>query len=410
MPDQTAVTTIAPINLRFTIWSANSVHLDLLNEVAEAYYENHPEVTIQFDIIPPGDYAEKVSVQLAGENPPDLGWIREDSALAFIATDSLENLRPTLVNYPGYNLADFSPSSLELWSQGDALYAIPFSTSPYFILYNKDLFQIAGVPAPDSFVAANNWTWKTVAEIASQIAKATPPEIYGFEGKDGAVYTDRAWQTLIPIIWAYGGDAWNSDGTECLLDSDAAITAVTLYHDMVFKDHSAVPPGVNGDFYSGLSAMTISQLSRSARLEDAGFDMAIAPLPGGPGQKEPMAIGQAGVSVFNAGFHRGIAADFVAFMTNQNNSEKLAIYFPPARLTVLASPEFLEANPLLDSPGARALIATAINTGSVLPSHPNFPVIDLATRDQFQALWEPDADISAVMENICQSITPLLSR
>lgn len=409
IPQEAATSPITPINLRFTIWSANNAHLALLNELAEAYSEEHPEVTIQFDIIPPGDYAEKISIQLAGDNPPDLGWIREDSALAFIASAALVDLKPTLATYPDYDLADFSTSALQLWSQGDAVYAIPFSTSPYFILFNRDLFESSGVETPDSLVAANAWTWEALAVTAREITAVSPPGIYGFESKDGAVYTDRAWQTLIPMIWAYGGNAWDNAGTNCLLASDEAISAVQLYHDMVFVDKSAVSPDSEGDFYTGKSAMTIAQLSRFARLENASFNLAIAPLPDGPADDMPMVIGQAAIAVFEASPYKESAADFVAFMTNKNNSTRLAEYFPSARATILESPEFLEANTLLDSTDARQLVISTINNGRVLPSHVNFPLIDLATRSQFQELWQPDADVASILENICQTIDPILN-
>jgi multiple sugar transport system substrate-binding protein len=406
---ETATSTITPVNLRFTIWSANDAHLDLLNELAEAYSDEHPEVTIQFDILPPGDYAEKIFIQLAGNNPPDLGWIREDSALAFISSAALVDLKPTLTNYPDYDLADFSTSALQLWSQGNAIYAIPFSTSPYFILFNRDLFEAAGAETPDSLAAADAWTWQALATVAREITAVSPADIYGFESKDGAVYTDRAWQTLIPMIWAYGGDAWDSGGTRCLLASEEAISAVQLYHDMVFVDKSAVPPEVDGDFYAGRSAMTLAQLSRSARLENVSFALGIAPIPDGPADDMPMVIGQAAIAVFEASPHKETAADFVAFMTNKSSSARLAEYFPSARTTVLESPEFLEANALLDSPRARQLVVSAINNGRVLPSHVNFPLIDLTTRSQFQELWQPDADVASVLQNICQTIAPILN-
>jgi multiple sugar transport system substrate-binding protein len=245
--------------------------------------------------------------------------------------------------------------------------------------------------------------------VAREITAVSPADIYGFESKDGAVYTDRAWQTLIPMIWAYGGDAWDSGGTRCLLASEEAISAVQLYHDMVFVDKSAVPPEVDGDFYAGRSAMTLAQLSRSARLENVSFALGIAPIPDGPADDMPMVIGQAAIAVFEASPHKETAADFVAFMTNKSSSARLAEYFPSARTTVLESPEFLEANALLDSPRARQLVVSAINNGRVLPSHVNFPLIDLTTRSQFQELWQPDADVASVLQNICQTIAPILN-
>jgi multiple sugar transport system substrate-binding protein len=107
--------------LRFTIWSANESHLALLNGFAEAYQKTHPTITVQFDVIPPEHYTEKISNQLAGSNPPDAGWVREDSAPALIKAGVLADLAPTLKLHPTYDLADLSESALHLWQADAAL-------------------------------------------------------------------------------------------------------------------------------------------------------------------------------------------------------------------------------------------------------------------------------------------------
>jgi multiple sugar transport system substrate-binding protein len=44
-----------------------------LNGFVTTFQESHPNVTIQFDTIPFTDYIPKVTLQLAGSNPPDGG-------------------------------------------------------------------------------------------------------------------------------------------------------------------------------------------------------------------------------------------------------------------------------------------------------------------------------------------------
>lgn len=56
---------------------------------------------------------------------------------------------PTLEATEGYDFADFSPSALELWSADGAAYQV-LSTSPGFIIFNRDIFATAaGVTAPE---------------------------------------------------------------------------------------------------------------------------------------------------------------------------------------------------------------------------------------------------------------------
>ena len=114
---------------------------------------------------------------------------------------------------------------------------------------------------------------------------------------DGQGYSERVWHTLIPIIRAYGGEAWDETGTECRLNSPESVEAVAMYHSMIFGDRSVVPPGEQGDFFTGNAAMTINQLSLVSKLEGAAFKWGIAPLPSGP-TGEVTVIGQAALVAF----------------------------------------------------------------------------------------------------------------
>src|SRR3954454_23365993 len=52
--------------LRFTIWTGNEAHLKMLNGYAEGFKATHPDTTVKFEVIPPGDYTQKLTFQLAG--------------------------------------------------------------------------------------------------------------------------------------------------------------------------------------------------------------------------------------------------------------------------------------------------------------------------------------------------------
>ena len=392
-------------NLRFTVWSGNQAHLDMLNSFAESFQETHPDVTVQFDVIPFGDYVQKVTLQLAGGNPPDLGWLAESSAPTFIDAGVLADISDELQGAEGYDFADFSESALELWQRDDALYGVPFSTSPFIVYFNRSMFEEAGLTPPDELAAQGEWTWEALQEAAATLTR--PGEgIYGFESVDGEGYGARVWHTLIPIIRAYGGQAWTND--ECRLDSPEAVQAVQLYHDMVFADASAVPPGEQGSFFTGNSAITITQLSRVTNLSEADFEWGLAPLPAGPAGGAGV-IGQAAVVAFSAGNNTDLATEFIAHMTNQENVATMAEFFPPARQSVLQSDTFLSSNPMVTEEQMQ-IVAEGIATGTVLPNDPMFPQIDAAARPVFDQLWNPDADVAQVMSNVCDAIEPLLQQ
>lgn len=393
---------LAAAELRFTVWTGNEAHLTMLNEIAESFKETHPDVTVRYETIPAGDYTQRLTFQLAGGNPPDAGWMMEDAASTFANAGVLEDLAPTLTAAEGYDLADFSEPAMGLW-RGDAeVWGVPFSTSPFVIFYNKDMFDAAGLDDPMTLAASGEWDMDKFQEVAKALSEAN--DAWGFEFKDGQGYDSRIMHALMPPIRAYGGDVWANQ--ECGFDKPEAIAAVQQLHDMVFVDESIVPPGENGDFFSGNSAMTINQISRASLMADAGFNWGIAPLPTGPGGESPV-IGQAAIVVFAAGRQKELAAEFVAHMTNEANVAKMAQFFPPARNSVLSSEAFTASNNLIPAEQME-VVGEAIATGNVLPSHERSPQIVAAMRPRVDALWRADADVEESLKAVCAAIQPLL--
>ncbi len=397
----------AQTELRFTIWSGNQAHLDMLEGFAESFREVRPDVTVRLDIIPFGEYVQKVTLQLAGGNPPDLGWLAEATAPTFVDAGVLADLGPELRGDPEYDFADFSESALDLWVDGDAVYGVPFSTSSFVVYYNADMFEAAGLETPNALAERGEWTWDTFREASKAITESTPAGTYGFEQSDGEGYGARIWVSITPMLRSFGGDAWDASDT-CMLSSPESVAAMEHYHAMIFDDRSIVPPGERADFFSGRSGMTMTQLSRAASLVGADFEWGIAPLPTGPAGDIAI-VGQAGIVVFNNAPNRELAIEFARHVTNQQNVATMAQFFPPARLSVLDSDAFLASNEIV-SPEGMALIADGIARGSVIPSHPMFPQIDATARPIFDSLWRADANVSAVLGSICDAITPLLEQ
>lgn len=392
-----------PVELKFTIWSANEGHLAMLNGFAEAYKETHPHVSVVFETIPFADYASTLTLRLAGSNPPDMGWLAERMALTFIDAGVLTDLAPALQAAEGYDLADFSPAALGLWSAGEAVYGIPFSTSPGFFAFNRDVFEEAGVTTPDVLLEQGEWTWEKVIEIGVQLREDAPA---GFYPMLQALYVGEFWGAVMPYIWAYGGDAWSADG-ECLLDSPESVAGMQVLHDIIFEHRLVPPPGEQVDFLSGQAALNGINLGQSLQLAGVDFEWGVVPLPSGPAGFQPV-IGQAALSVFNQSRNAEEAQAFLAFITDQAGVARMAEFFPPARVSVLDSESFVTTHPVLSEAQMRSTVIASSQAGRVLPAHPEFPRINLAAQAVFDTFLAPDADVAAVMGSMCDAIEPFL--
>jgi len=398
------------VNLVFTFWipTDHVIVETALGPIADAYMEAHPNVTIQYEFIPFADYEGTIATRLSGSDAPDAGWIVERNGPAFIASGVLYDMGSALRGDADYDYADFSEAASSQWLDGDAVYGVPFSTSPFITIYNASLFEAAGLDTPAELYASGDWTWETLRESAKAIADAT--EAWGFVGTDGGagMYQNQRYATMLPLLRAYGTDIIADNS--CVANSEAAVEALTLLHGMVFDDQSSVPPGDETVFWSGDVGITFGQISRLSNLDEADFDWGIAPMPSGPAGESPV-IGQAAITVFNGpnNSHQDIATDFVRFMTTQDGVAQMAPFFPPARLSVLNSEAFLTSNPRVSEDDMAAVIVPAIANGTVLTSHPRFPEIELTGAAALDTLWMPDADVAAAMDLYCQSITPFLA-
>ena len=184
-----------------------------------------------------------------------------------------------------YDPDDLDDGAMSLWCDGDDVYAIPFSTSPFIMIYNADLFAEAGLKDPNEYVAEGTWTWETFRECMKAIKDKTG--VYGYMTVNNAGYSDRTEMNLTPFVRGFGGDFWTDD-LEVLIDSPESIAAVQMFHDMVYVDGSVVPPGDESNFFTGGAACTFNQISQLGNLADVTWKWGVSKLPGrcvlpGPG-------------------------------------------------------------------------------------------------------------------------------
>jgi multiple sugar transport system substrate-binding protein len=385
-----------PVDLRMTIWSANAKHAALFDQIAAAYKKDHPEVgKITFESIPFDSYTTALTTQIGGGNAPDLAWILESTAPDFVTSGALTPIDKD---------PDLLPSTTATWEQGGQLYAYPFSTSPLGVFVNTDLVTAAGRPTPAQQIAAGDWTWDQAVATGSAVQART--------GKGGVVVGDfdfKGWDTLNSIWSGWGARPWSEDGKTCGFDQPEMVAAMTFVHKMVFTDKAMPGPGTTKDFFAGDAAMVLTQISRAALLDKAKFKWDLVPLPKGPAG-EYSVVGQGGIGVLKRGKHVDAAKAFLAYFTNQENSAKLAQFFPPPRKSQLTTAVLAKANPLLKPAQLQSVVIDGIQRGDVKTSHTGYAELQQTVRAALDPLWKPDADVKAVLTGVCSKINPLLSK
>lgn len=390
-------------DLRMTIWSANEAHLAVFNEIADSFAADHPDVNVTFESLPFASYTTTLTTQIAGGNPPDLAWILERTASDFVNSGILAPLNDAFTNAEGFDYDDMIEKPTELWRLDGELYAVPFSTSPLAIFANTDMIKAAGARTPAELIEAGEWTWDNVMATAAKVAEGD---------KDGIIVRDfnyQTWQNLAAIWRGWDASPWSADGETCTFADPEMVEAMTFLHKAIFQDGALPGPGESVDFFAGDAAMSITQISRASLLPagDDAFAWDLVPLPAGPAG-EYSVIGQAAIGVFEDSPNADLAVEFLAHMTNPENSAKLAQFFPPIRQSLLNAETLGATNPLLTPEMIENVVVQGIAQGETLPVHEGYSEIQQLVRAELDALWRPDADVKQVLGAVCQSIQPLL--
>ena len=101
-----------------------------------------------------------------------------------VASSYVADLRPLMEADPTFERDDFQPGALEPASDG-GLYVLPTTLSVQTLSYNRDLWEAAGLSAPET-----GWSWDDLLAAAEQLTERQGDEVlvYGLDdSRDGAV-------------------------------------------------------------------------------------------------------------------------------------------------------------------------------------------------------------------------------
>jgi len=237
---------------------AEAREADLESRALRAFEQTHPGVTVQQQSAGTGqsEYRERILTSMVAGRPPDVFLLDNIDVPAFADRGVLLDLAPYLPRL-GIDPERYDSTVLGIFRRGPALYALPKGYTPMVVVYNRDLFDRAGVAYP-----TDDWTWDDFRRTASALTRDTDGN--GQVDQWGTAFDRRVFLWL-PWIWSGGGDVLCADGRRAsgCLDSPASIAAIRWYTNWVTSD-SIVPRAFNlrrslGDnlrlFYTGKVAM-----------------------------------------------------------------------------------------------------------------------------------------------------------
>lgn len=224
----------------FSLWvrSDGSEFMPKLVEAFNAVGEHKANL----QIVPVNELVQKYAIASAGGSAPDALSLDLIYTPAFAEAGQLRDLTEFAHSLPYFD--SLSKAHLSVGTTGDRIYGLPFSGDASLLLWNKNLYEQAGLDpedGPDS--------WAEIEEHARAIS-ALSDETYGFyfSGNCGGCNIF----TFAPFIWAAGGNLLSEDGRTATLDSPKVIEAVDFYRKMV--SDKLIPAGAQTDSGSNFFA------------------------------------------------------------------------------------------------------------------------------------------------------------
>ena len=306
-------------------------------ELIKRFNEEYPDVTVNYESVPFAEAQNKFKTAAAsGSGAPDIlraevAWVPEFASLGYLysleGTELLEDKDDFLETPLSSNVFD------------GQTYGVPQVTDTLALMYNKKLFEEAGIEAAPT-------TWAEVQEAADKLKKV----------KAEGIYINSGGYFTLPFIYGEGGDIVDPEAKTIDINSDAAVAGITEAQKLV-KSGAAVKPVANDPygtmmtlFKEGKVGMIINGPWEVNAIDSdpnfGGFEnLGVAPVPAGSAQAGAPVGGHNYVIYEGMDEKKAEAAiAFVKFMSSAESQAYIAgeLGLLPTRASAYELPEVMD--------------------------------------------------------------------
>ncbi|GHJ43938.1 sugar ABC transporter substrate-binding protein [Catellatospora sp. TT07R-123] len=336
-----------------------------------AWNDANPTRKITMLTVPDAQYVQKYVQAVRSGDAPDLAAVDIANVKSLTTQHLLTDITAQVDALP-YKAA-LAPAGVDISSVDGHVYALPHQLDVSLLYYNKTLFTKAGLdPARPP---------ATLDELVAAARKITAlgDGTYGFSFAGNCAGCNA--YTLLPYIWASGGDIMNADGTKATLDDPAVAAALNAHKTM--WDEKLMPAAVKDDngatwlsgFQSGkIGMIALGSFAVSIYKAQAGLDFGVTPIPGTKGTSSFLGGDVIGIS--KGAKNAQTAWDFIAWSMSEDVQK--TVVAKTGQLTVRtdtadnpatqAEPRLLTANQLIAQ--AKVPVTAKYNSLFIDPTGP----------------------------------------
>jgi ABC-type glycerol-3-phosphate transport system substrate-binding protein len=360
-------------------------HWCLVEEVAPAF-EKETGIKVDFTLLPIDALSARLKAELNSGTvgidviqwtAPFAGWLSPH------LEDHEKLLAKTATRHPDFDWDDFLPSVREMASYKGKVLGIPYRVTASILNYQKPLLADAGITK-----APGNWD----EFLAACQATTKPPERYGLGiwGRQGPAILGG----FSPFLRGNGGDYFDPETWEILINNDKAVEALEYYGDLMTKYKVVVPDAITWEFDEIVAggqndryAMTITlapygTLINDPKLSRTAGRWAWTVPPGHHSAAESCtSMGGWTFSVPKNGKNQEWAFEFIQMACSKHWMQRsLERGNAPPRVSVLSEPSVAERF------GWAPVLAQTIKTAKLEPRDPIWPALDLQLRTAISAV------------------------
>ncbi len=291
----------------WTLASAESPE-PAIRAVIEAFEAEHPNIKIDVTIMAESAYGDLMNTALgAGEGAPDIAYFWETPWLPHTLdiTDRLEA-------DPDLSRDDYFEEYFNNWAVwNDRVVGLPFTVGANFVMYNKDVFDEAGVDYPTA-----DWTPDDFIEIAKAL---TDPDKRRWGGDRPRGPFRALWRNM-GATKPYSDDSSTVDG---YFNGPDSVAAYTWLWDLVDSGATPTPAdievlGTEGTgpvdlFIAGRLGMATLNNGHMITAANAGVNFGVVPEPHVPGNERYVHAWALRASIWAGSEHPDEAYEFLSF-------------------------------------------------------------------------------------------------
>lgn len=388
----------------FELWDNN--HFDVEQQMLDAFQQATPNITISVRHTV-SNYLTKIQTELAGNAAPDVFWLSTSFFPAMATNGTLVNLSP-LVARDKVAMNAYGPAYVQYYTYQSKLLGFPKDWDTVALLYNKDLFDAAGIPYP-----TDAWKWSPtgaddILTTAQQLTKGSGPN------RQYGIVSSTAGQTFWwNFVWMNGGDILDAPwGKKVTLGTPEAMAAIQWGADLANK-YQVSPTikdlsGMSADqtFWTGHAAMITNGdwvIHNYQKQIGTRFKWDIAPLPTGPkgriSETNSLAYG-----LWSGSKNQDDAWTFIRWLGKEGEvllAKGGAVF--PAYLP--AVDDFVKSIPSLNMQAFADERATA----HPVPETPYSNELNNALNSEMQAVWGGTETVQVAAQHLSDKLDPVLA-